>query len=138
MSEQYKPMSAPKQITYYDYFADIQPKLCDYIGIKEEHFRNYHKVVGGEYKDFWHTLLNILRDNFKGNDSYFTMYHQGDTDSNTFDNLDEYYTKVKMQGDEYGLAFEWQEHRSWSRPLYDAIDKLHEEFGAEIIVWISW
>lgn len=136
----YKPMSEPKQLTYYDYYSDIEPNLCEYMGIKQEHFRNYQPVNGHDGKDFWHVLLGILGGHFNGNDTYFTMYSQkeDDQDESTFDYLDEYYTKLKMQGNHYSHVDEWQDHRSWSRPLYDAVDKLHEEYGDEITVWISW
>lgn len=38
---------------------DIQERICELMKIDEKHFRNYHEVVGGEYKDLWHVWLDI-------------------------------------------------------------------------------
>jgi hypothetical protein len=131
---QYTPMSSPIQMKCYDYFRDIQPKLCEYMGINEEHFRSYHKLIGGDYKDFWHIFMDTMDDRFKGNDSYMIMF----VPEESFEDLDEYYTSQMLKGDRYGFAKKWQKHRDWSRPLYDAIAQLHRDYGDELLVYISW
>lgn len=115
----------PKTLTYYDYHLDIEPKLCEYMGIEREYFRNYHKLVGGEYKDCWHVLCDVWDGTFKGNDTYFKIY----SDVEQADDLEEWEFFLS-QHPEY----------EWATPLLLALNRLHLEYGNDdtITVWISW
>ena len=61
------------EVRIYSWF-DIQAELCNLMGIPEDKFRDYHKVVGGEYKDFWHVCLETIVPYNMSNDSIVTMY----------------------------------------------------------------
>lgn len=64
MKNVYKPQS--NTVQYYEW-KEIERYLCSYIGIEKEYFRDYHKVVGGKYKDFWHVWLAYVNDNVYNN-----------------------------------------------------------------------
>ncbi len=122
-----------KVLEYYDYYEDIQPKLCEYIGIDQKDFRGYHNVVGGDYKDFWHVFLWINNNSNISNDSYFSLFSEeiqkvGDT----WDNMLLHYDKSKYADEE------WEIYKTWAKPLWDAIDQLHIDYGNKITIWISW
>ena len=38
------------------------------MGIDEELFRDYHKIVGGEYKDLWHAWLKYFESDISNGD----------------------------------------------------------------------
>lgn len=60
-------------VDVYNWF-DIQEYMCEYLGITKDQFRNYHSVVGGEYKDLWHVALEtIIPDNMQ-NDTILEIY----------------------------------------------------------------
>jgi hypothetical protein len=46
-------------IELFDWF-DIQKEICDEMGIDEKYFRDYHKIVGGDYKDLWHEWMKYF------------------------------------------------------------------------------
>lgn len=80
------------QITVYDWF-EIQDELCRNMEIPEDKFRDYHLVVGGDYKDFWHVCLNnIVPDNMT-NDTIVTMY-RCNVEHNKFEGEDSWKNKV--------------------------------------------
>ena len=62
-----------KQITVYDWF-DIKNELCKIMDIPENAFRDYHKIVGGDYKDFWHVCLHSIVPESMGNGTIVTMF----------------------------------------------------------------
>lgn len=149
----YKPMEKPEVVKVYDYYNDIQPKLCEYMGIEEKYFRSYHKLVGGDYKDMWHVFL-WLNDEFKGNDSYFVMYGDGGLPEEC---IGETANVLKQRAikyhDEYNKITDQQERDDnlwkksiaiqideyeWAKPLYDALERLHIDYGERLVVWISW
>lgn len=48
---------------------DIVKTICADMGIEEENFRDYHKVIGGKSKDLWHVALDsVLKYNDVRND----------------------------------------------------------------------
>ena len=47
-------------VEYFDWF-DIQKEICKEMGIEEQYFRDYHKLIGGEYKDLWHEWLHYFQ-----------------------------------------------------------------------------
>ena len=57
-----------KSIILYDW-DDIEKEICKVMGIAEEYFRDYHKVVGGEYKDLWHVALDLIIPDNLSNDT---------------------------------------------------------------------
>ena len=57
-----------KSIILYDW-NDIEKEICKVMGIAEDCFRDYHKVVGGEYKDLWHVALDLIIPDNLSNDT---------------------------------------------------------------------
>lgn len=104
-----------KTLTYYDW-EDVRQFLCDAMGISEEHWRSYHKLVGGDYKDFWHVWLSIDDDNLS-NDSYTTVY---------LDDIDGI------------MDYILEQHGTWVEALRPALYKLAEEVGDEINIHHFW
>lgn len=61
----------PKTVVEYDWF-DIQQEICKRMGIEEKHFRRYHELVGGDYKDLWHVCLDsVVPDNMANDTTVF-------------------------------------------------------------------
>jgi trans-2-enoyl-CoA reductase len=56
-----------RKVEYFDW-SDIQKEICKEMGIEEQYFRDYHKLVGGEYKDLWHEWLEYF-DSVPNNDT---------------------------------------------------------------------
>ena len=56
-----------KKIKYFDWF-DIKKEICKEMKIDEENFRDYHKVIGGEYKDLWHEWLEYFESEITNGD----------------------------------------------------------------------
>jgi hypothetical protein len=52
-------MMISKEIKYFDWI-DIQKEICKQMNLDEKYFRDYHKVIGGEYKDLWHEWMNYF------------------------------------------------------------------------------
>lgn len=75
---------SPRKIDLYDW-DDIQTAMCEIIGIDKDMFRDYHKVVGGEYKDFWHVCLEQFIPDNMSNDSIEMMWRHDDPDCFTGD-----------------------------------------------------
>ena len=46
-------------IAYYEW-DDIQTEICKEMGIDKKYFRDYHKLIGGDYKDLWHIWLEYF------------------------------------------------------------------------------
>lgn len=44
--------------TFYD-GKDFERAICEKMGIPHDKFRDYHDVVGGEFKDLWHVILTL-------------------------------------------------------------------------------
>lgn len=64
----------PKQVTVYEW-DEVEKELCKILGIEQKYFRDYHLVVGGGYKDCWHTLIDefVIPESMR-NGSIVTMY----------------------------------------------------------------
>lgn len=102
-------------LEYYDW-SNIQDFLCEQLGVTVQQFRNYHKVIGGEYKDFWHIWLEIAGE--IQNDSYIKCC------------LDDYADILTDElTDQYG---------SWVQELIKPLDKLVEQLGYNVTVAYSW
>jgi len=115
-----EPMINPTAVAYYDYFEDIEPKLCEYMGMEESEFR------AGD-KDNWLALLYI--NEIHANDSFLWWHHE------------EPFFKENGEwedGFDYFRERIYKKFGEWVDPLLKAIDKLHKEYGAELLVWYSW
>ena len=98
----------------------LQAAICEVMGIQEEAFRDYHKVVGGDYKDLWHVALDTIIPNQMSNDTIVTMYPIED----------------QIDDDSFWLA-----DRSWAKPMLEAYGKLMKELDPNhdgIKVRFSW
>lgn len=102
-------------VEYYEWF-DIQKEICKEMGIEEEYFRDYHKVVGGEYKDCWHIWLEYFQPDITND----TIVHN---------NCDE-----RM---EYKIEWITDEGDEWSIPFVEAVYRVWDKFGIEYIKY-SW
>lgn len=108
-----------KQTLTYYHWADIQKFLCEAMVIDSWHFRNYHELVGGAYKDFWHVWLEIVEGNVE-NDMYCTHFFNVMLD-------DDFKKEVT------------QERGDWTIELYEAIEKLQKEVNVETItIFYNW
>ena len=64
---------ASKTVTIYDW-RDIRRELCRIMGIAEDKFRDYHEIVGGEYKDFWHVCMDTIVPDHMANGTIVVMW----------------------------------------------------------------
>lgn len=60
-------------IKVYNWF-DLQKRLCEIMEIEEKYFRNYHDLIGGDYKDFWHVALDYIVPEGMSNDTMVEMW----------------------------------------------------------------
>lgn len=102
-------------IEYFDWF-DIEKEICKEMGIEEKYFRDYHKLVGGEYKDLWHIWLEYF-ESIPNNDSI------------VFNDLGEMM--------EYKVEMVTEEGDEWSIPFIEAVYRVWDEFEIEYIKY-SW
>lgn len=118
-----------KTITVYDWF-DIQKEICDVMGIAEENFRSYEKVVGGDYKDLWIVALHMEIPDQMGNDTIVKIYHE------------EYDEPFVVNPDEdWGWNKYIKENGDWVIPFIDAYNKVMFGLkGANDVVYVefSW
>lgn len=57
------------------HWDDIQTEICKIMQIDEKHFRDYHEVVGGDYKDLWHVAMeSYVVPESMSNGSVVTMF----------------------------------------------------------------
>lgn len=102
-------------IEYFDWF-DIEKEICKEMGIEEQYFRDYHKLVGGEYKDLWHFWLEYF-DSVPNNDT-IVFNDLGETMESKID-----WVKIKGEG--------------WGIPFIEAVYRVWDEFEIEYIKY-SW
>lgn len=102
-------------VEYFDWF-DIQKEICKEMGIEEEHFRDYHKVIGGDYKDLWHEWLE-----------YFDSVPNNDTI--VFNDL----------GEDLEHKLQWVgiKNDSWLEPFVRAVYAVWDKYEIEYIKY-SW
>lgn len=62
-----------KQTVEYIDFDDVEKFICDELGIPVEKFRDYHEVIGGDYKDWWHVWMTLNYDAIDNN-SYVRLW----------------------------------------------------------------
>jgi hypothetical protein len=97
------------KLKFFDWF-DIQKEICKEMDIEEKYFRDYHKVVGGEYKDLWYIWLE---------------YFQPDVTNDTivYNDCDE-----RMY-----IKLEWieEEGDGWAKPFVEAVYKVWDKYEIE-------
>ena len=106
----------PETIELWDW-SNIQAELCARMSISEEHFRAYHKIVGGEYKDFWHVCLDYVIPDSMRNDVIVSMFRS-----------------------DYELT-DLSEENSWKFLVVDAWNSFYDEVSPNddgIYVRFSW
>jgi hypothetical protein len=97
-------------------FEELRTELCKEMGIDEKYFRDYHDLVGGEYKDFWHVWLWWFCDEGgKLNDTIQPTYYAGEI-------WDEEYETWLLE--ELGTK-----GYEWALPMFKAAYKIFEEHG---------
>ena len=57
----------------YMHWDDIEQFICDKLGIPQDKFRDYHDVIGGDYKDWWHVWLTLNYEQIT-NDSFIKSW----------------------------------------------------------------
>ena len=92
-------------VEFYDW-SDIQKEICKEMGTKEQYFRDYHKVVGGEYKDLWHIWLEYF-DSEVTNDTIV----RNDCD----ERMDVKIEWVTEEGDEWAITFVEAVYKVWDK-----------------------
>lgn len=104
-----------KTIKFFDWF-DIQKEICKEMGIEEENFRDYHKVIGGEYKDLWHVWMEYF-------ESDITNGHIVSNDL----------------GESIESKLEWvkEDGKEWLEPFIKAAYKVWDDYGIENVQY-SW
>lgn len=104
-------------VTVYDWF-NIQNEICDVMGIPHDKFRDYHKIVGGDYKDLWHTALNSVVPDHMSNGTIVTMW--------IVEDIDWLIEKTREE---------------WSRPFFEAYNTVFKQLDPNdngVLVSFSW
>jgi len=108
-------MIQSKTLIYVNWF-DIRKEICDVMGIDEKYFRDYHRVVGGGYKDLWHLALETFIPSNMSNDTYVQLFRIEDDDI-------------------------VEESEDWKKPFFLAYNKVMDEIDPDnigVLVSFSW
>jgi len=91
---------------------DIQDAISDKMGIPRNKFRDYHEIVGGDYKDLWHVALNsVVPDNMANG------------------------TIVRM----YSYDIDFVDVEEWKGPFFEAYNAVMQELDPnDEDVWVSF
>ena len=109
-------MLKPRVLNYYC-FDDVKKFICQELGIEQKFFRDYHKVIGGSYKDFWHVWLSLHYDEIE-NGSYRELY------------FDTAYDRLSELKERYG---------EWIMVLSPVLKKLEEQTEEDYItIYYFW
>lgn len=109
-------MLTSKTLKYYDWF-EVQKFLSAAMGFEDKYFRDYHKIVGGDYKDFWHVWLDMVNGDVY-NGCWSSVYLDN--------NKDWVEGAIEKNGD-------------WTLPLEKALDDLRQYVGEDtIVIEYSW
>lgn len=106
-------------VTVYDWF-DIQNEICDVMGIPSDKFRDYHEIVGGDYKDLWHIALRWVVPDHMANDTIVTMWLVDDID---------------------WIMREGRGGAEWARPFFEAYNTVMKDLDPNdkgVLVRFSW
>lgn len=117
-----------KSIILYDW-NDIEKEICKVMGIAEEYFRDYHKVVGGYYKDLWHVALDLIIPDNLSNDTIVYLH--------PFD------YKLTIDYSEGSVLMNYvKEYGEWVIPFIEAYQKVILGLNANsdngVVVEFSW
>jgi hypothetical protein len=99
-----------KEIKYFEWI-DIRKEICKEMNISEIFFRDYQKVVGGEYKDLWREWIiyfdEVIKDSIRRNDL----------------------------GECLESKLEWvkKDGKEWLYPFVEAVYKVWEDNGIEYV-----
>ena len=104
----------PNTLEYYNW-DQIEQFICESLGIESSQFCDYHKVIGGEYKDLWRVWKTINQDTIN-NDAYVTMY---------LDDIDNLMEQIAKYGE-------------WVECLRPVLVKLRDEIGEYPTIYYSW
>jgi hypothetical protein len=99
-----------KEIKYFDW-SDIQSEICREMNIDEQYFRDYHEVIGGDYKDLWHEWM---------------IY---------FDEVTRYAIIAYDIGESIKYKLEWikADEKEWLEPFVKAVYKIWNDNKIEYI-----
>ena len=106
-----------KKINYFDW-DDIKKEICKEMSIEEKYFRDYHKLIGGTYKDLQHKWLN-----------HFDINVRNDTIK---------YIDV-LEGDRLEVKLEWvkEQDKDWLDPFIRAVYTVWQKYKIEYVKY-SW
>ena len=99
------------KLEFFDWF-DIQKEICKEMGIEEQYFRDYHKLVGGEYKDLWHIWLEYFESEVMNGHIVY---------NNCDEMMESKIDWITEEGDE------------WAVPFVEAVYKVWDKFEIEHI-----
>ena len=99
-------------------WCDIQKEICKEMVIDEVYFRDYHKVVGGDYKDLWHEWIN-----------YFQSSTGGINDTIKYSDI----------GESFDSKLSWilEDNKEWLVPFVISVYKIWDKYGIEYVRY-SW
>ena len=102
-------------ISYFEW-SDIQKAICKEMNIDEKYFRDYHKIIGGGYKDLWHEWLNYFDSNINN-------------DSIVYNDLGEMI--------EYKIEWIKEDGKDWLEPFVVAVYNVWDKYEIEYVKY-SW
>tara|TARA_R110000782_G_scaffold268076_3_gene364123 strand:- start:398 stop:721 length:324 start_codon:yes stop_codon:yes gene_type:complete len=105
-----------KQTLEFFEWQDIQSEICKEMDIDKEYFRDYNKLVGGDYKDLWHIWIE---------------YFQSDIHNGSIVSMD--------CGESLESISEWisDEGKEWAIPFVEAVYRVWDKFEIENVKY-SW
>lgn len=104
-----------KNVEYFEW-RDIKSQICKEMAIDEKYFRDYHKVIGGSYKDLWHVWLE-----------YFNEVHNGAI-------------VLSDLGERMDIKIKWicqTDNKPWAEPFIKAVYKVWDDNDIEYVKY-SW
>lgn len=108
-----------KRTLEYFEWSDVERYICNKLNIDPAQFRDYHKVIGGEYKDLLCVWLSFNPYDIS-NDSYVTTWLDDDYEmENNFERI------IREYGD-------------WVECLRPILIDMREEFGDALLIHYSW
>jgi hypothetical protein len=104
-----------KTTIQYFKWEDIKLAICQEMGIDPIYFRDYHKIVGGEYKDLWHEWMEYF-DDVKN-------------DTIVYNDL----------GESLESKIEWilEDEKEWLKPFVIAVYNVWDKYEIEYVKY-SW
>lgn len=97
-------------------WRDIEKEICKEMGIEHKYFRDYHKVIGGEYKDLWHEWMRYFQSDIMN--GHINQFELGEMI-------------------EYKLEWVKEDDKEWLSDFVKVVYKIFDEMGIEYIEY-SW